>query len=125
MMDQAAAHGLVGAVQRYFDLMYDCDVSRFDQVFAPTSQLHGLRDGRLALLTAQTFRDTLAGKPSPKVVGAPREEAILLVDLASDNQALVKVRVRIATTVYIDYLTYHRIDGAWLITSKGFHIEQS
>ena len=125
MMDQAAAHGLVGAVQRYFDLMYDCDVSRFDQVFAPTSQLHGLRDGRLALLTAQTFRDTLAGKPSPKVVGAPREEAILLVDLASDNQALVKVRVRIAAIVYIDYLTYHRVDGAWLITSKGFHIEQS
>jgi hypothetical protein len=125
MMDQAAARGLVDAVQRYFDLMYDSDVSRFDQVFASTSQLHGLRDGRLALLTAQAFRDMLATKPSPKAVGAPREEAILLVDLASDNQALVKVRVRIAATVYIDYLTYHRVDGAWLITSKGFHIEQS
>jgi hypothetical protein len=124
-MDQAAAHGLVEAVQRYFDLMYDSDVSRFDQVFASTSQLHGLRDGRLALLTAQAFRDMLASKPSPKAVGAPREEAILLVDHASDNQALVKVRVRIAAIVYIDYLTYHRVDGAWLITSKGFHIEQS
>jgi hypothetical protein len=125
MMDQAAAHGLVEAVQRYFDLMYDSDVSRFDQVFASTSQLHGLRDGRLAPLTAQAFRDMLASKPSPKAVGAPREEAILLVDHASDNQALVKVRVRIAATVYIDYLTYHHVDGAWLITSKGFHIEQS
>ena len=26
-------------------------------------------------------------------------------------------------TRFIDYLTWHRIDGRWLITSKGFHLE--
>jgi hypothetical protein len=24
---------------------------------------------------------------------------------------------------FIDHLTWHRIDGKWLITSKGFHLE--
>jgi len=55
--------------------------------------------------------------------GAPRQEEILLIDFAADTQALVKVRVRIASTLFVDHLSYHRIDGAWLITAKAFHIE--
>jgi hypothetical protein len=39
--------GLMAAVQRYLDLMYDCDTSRFDQVFRPTAHLHGFRDGAM------------------------------------------------------------------------------
>ena len=46
------------------------------------------------------------------------------MDFASPTQALVKVRVRIDTLLYLDYLSYHRVDGAWLITAKSFHIEQ-
>jgi hypothetical protein len=124
MTDQKGLPGLTQAAQRYLDLMYDGDVSRFDKVFAATSQLHGLREGKLAMLTAQGFKDLLAGRPSPKAQGAPREEEILLVDFASPTQALVKLRVRIAQTVYVDYLTYHYIDGAWLVTAKGFHVDR-
>jgi hypothetical protein len=47
----------------------------------------------------------------------------LLVDFASTTQALVKVRVRLSAMVFVDHLTWHRIDGKWLITSKGFHLE--
>ena len=28
------------------------------------------------------------------------------------------------TILYLDYLAYHCIDGAWLITAKSFHIER-
>ena len=45
------------------------------------------------------------------------------MDVASRDQALVKVRVRINAILYVDYLSYHRIDGDWLITSKAFHVE--
>jgi hypothetical protein len=47
----------------------------------------------------------------------------LLVDLASTCQALVKVRVRIDTVQYLDYLSYHLISDIWLVTAKSFHIE--
>jgi hypothetical protein len=117
--------GLGRAVQRYFDLMYDSDVSRFEHVFRPTAQLHGLRDGKLTMLTAEAFKALLASRPSPKSVSAPREEEILLMDFASATQALVKVRVRINTIVFVDYLTYHRVDGDWLITAKGYHVERT
>jgi Putative lumazine-binding len=124
MPDHAASQSLLDAVERYFDLMFDGDVSRFDDVFAPTAQLHGLRDGNLRRLSAQEFKDLLAAGPSAKSKNAPRLQELLLVDSASPTQALVKVRVRMDATQYLDYLAYHRIDGAWLITAKSFHIEQ-
>ncbi len=123
MTDQT--NQLVQAVLRYFDLMYDSDVSRFDLVFCPTAHLHGLRDGKLRVLPAPAYKEALAGAPSPKALNAPRQEEVLLMDVTSADQALVKVRVRINALVYVDYLSYHRIDGAWRVTSKAFHVESN
>lgn len=111
------------AVQKYFDLMYDADVSTFDRVFRPTAQLHGLRDGKMRMLTAEAYRDVLAGNPSPKAQGSRRQEEILLLDFTSPDQALAKVRVRINAIVYVDYLNYHCVEGEWLVSSKSFHVE--
>ena len=113
------------AINGYFDLMYDGDTSRFDRVFRPTAQLHGIRDGKMAMFTASGYKELTASRPSPKSLNAPREEEILLMDFASPTQALVKVRVRINKTVYVDHLTYHRVDGDWLISSKGYHVERT
>lgn len=114
---------LTEAVQRYFDLMYDCDVSKFDAVFHHTSQLHGFREGKMTMWSASEYRDVLAKRESPKSAGAPREEAILLLDVASETQAFTKVKVRINAAVFIDYLTFHKIGGSWKITSKGYHLQ--
>ena len=114
---------LTAAVHAYFELMYDCDVSRFGQVFAATSQLHGFRNGEMTVWPAHTYKDVLAKRASPKSQNAGRRDEILLMDFASPTQALVKVRVKIAGTQFVDYLTYHKIDGAWLITGKGYHVE--
>lgn len=75
--------------------------------------------------SAQKFKDVIAGRPSPKSLNAPRQEEILLVDFAGADQALVKVRVRINDTVFVDHLSYHRIDGEWLITAKAYHVERT
>jgi hypothetical protein len=119
-----ALPGLAEAVQRYFDLMYDADITRFDRVFRPTAQLHGFRDGAMTMWPAAAYRDLLASRPSPRSAGAPRQEEILLMDLASESQALVKLRVRIHATSFIDYLLYHRIEGDWLVTAKSYHVER-
>jgi Putative lumazine-binding len=124
MPDLPAFPSLLGAVERYFELMFDNDVARFDQVFAASAQLHGLRDGELRLLPARDYRTVLAAGPSPKSRNAPRLQEILLVDFASATQAMVKVRVRIDTIQYLDYLSFHCLNGCWLITAKSFHIEQ-
>jgi hypothetical protein len=114
---------LTEAVQKYFDLMYDCDTSRFDEVFRSTAHLHGFRDGQFVTWPAPVYKEVLDKRQSPKSLGAPRADEILLMDFASTDLAFVKVRVRIAAMVFVDYLTWHRIDGKWLITSKGFRLE--
>jgi len=123
MTDTAAHQTLLAAVRRYFDTMFDSDVDRFDQVFAPTAQLHGLRDQALRVLTAAEYRQLLTTTPSPQSKGAPRRQEILLVDFASSSQAVVKVRVRIDLILYLDYLCFHLIDGEWRVTAKSFHVE--
>ena len=123
MPDRITTNSLLDAVERYFDLMFDSEVSRFDRVFAPSAQLSGLRDGNLRVLSTQEYRKVLASGPSPQSKNAPRHQEILLLDFASPTQAVVKVRVRIDALLYLDYLSYHRIDDTWLITAKSFHVE--
>lgn len=125
MIEHSGIETLTQAVQRYFDLMYDSDTSGFDRVFRSTAQLHGFRDREMAVWQAPKYKEILAGRPSPKSLNAHRQEEILLMDFASSTQALVKVRVRINAIVFVDYLTYHRIDGEWLVTSKGYHVEST
>jgi hypothetical protein len=123
-MNQATHHALLDAVERYFETMFDCDLTRFDQVFAPTAQLHGLRDGEIRILPVAEYRRLLASSASPQSKNAPRQQEILLVDFASPDQAVVKLRVRIDTILYLDYLAFHRIAGAWRVTAKSFYIER-
>jgi len=124
MTDAATHQALLATVGQYFETMFDSDVGRFDQIFAPTAQLHGLRDGNLRVLPAAEYRKVLASNPSPKAKNAPRCQEILLIDFASPCQALVKVRVRVDAILYLDHLSFHLIDGAWRITAKSFHIEK-
>ena len=124
MTDTVTQHALLRAVDAYFETMFDADLTRFDRLFVPTAMLHGLRDGALRVLSAADYRGLLASTPSPKAKGAPRQQEILLLDVASAEQALVKVRVRIDQVLYLDYLAFHRLDSAWRLTAKSFHIER-
>jgi putative lumazine-binding protein len=123
-MTEKTAHGtLLSAVSQYLEMMYDGDLSRFDAVFAPTARLHGVQGGQVRVLPAAEYRRLLPSRPSPKSKNAPRQQEILFIDIASLTQALVKVRVRIDDVLF-DYLSYHLIGGAWLVTAKSFDIER-
>jgi len=124
MTEKTAQCALLSALDRYLDMMYDSDLDRFDSVFAPTAQLHGVNEGQVRVLSAADYRGLLRSRPSPKSKNAPRQQEVLLIDMASSSQALVKVRVRIDDVLFVDYLSYHLIAGAWLVTAKSFHIER-
>ncbi len=112
------------AIQRYFDLMYDCEIDGFDEVFHPTAQLHGVMAGALTVWPAAAYREILAQRRSPKELQARRQEEILLLDTVGQDQALAKVRVRINDKLFADHLCFLRVDGHWRVTSKTFHLEQ-
>jgi putative lumazine-binding protein len=122
--EKTAHDGLLAAVNQYLEMMYDGDLNRFDTVFAPTAQLHGISGEQVRMLPAAEYRRLLSSRPSPKSKNAPRQQEILLIDVAASTQALVKVRVRIDDVLFVDYLSYHLIGASWLVTAKSFHIER-
>lgn len=121
--DASPVAGLTSALRRYFDLMYDCDTSRYDNVFLKTAHLHGHRDGAMVAWSGDVYRAILDKRQSPLSLGSLRHDEILLVDLASDDMAFVKVRLRINASVFVDDLIWHRIGSDWRISAKGFHLE--
>jgi Putative lumazine-binding len=113
--------GLVDLVRQYFEVVFTNNLTLFDKTFHERAQLSGIAGGALVVWSAQQYREVLEKRASPKSLGAPREEQILQLDLASSTHGLAKVQVRVNQTVFIDYLTMLRLDGeGWKIMSKTF-----
>lgn len=106
--------------KRYFDLLYTCDVARFDQVFHPNSQLQTVGTTGYAMLSAGQYKDILSKRKSPASSNAERRDEVLTIDQSSDTSALVKVRALINGTQYCDYLSLLKVDGQWRIASKVY-----
>jgi putative lumazine-binding protein len=124
MTDTSTYQSLLAATAAYFETMVDGDLARFDRLFAPTATLHGLRDGTLRVLLVADYRKLLAGNHRPRPRMRPGKRISCRSGFASATQALIKVRVRIDQTLYIDYLSFHLVSGAWRVTAKAFHIER-
>jgi hypothetical protein len=112
--------GVTDLAQAYFELLYTGDTALFDQVFHDESALLTVQDGRLARLSANDYRALLAGRESPRALGAPREDAIISIDFSSATHALLKVRVRIDQAVFIDHLSVLHLASGWRIVSKTY-----
>lgn len=111
------------AVQRYFDVLYTCDLTLFDSLFHPACHLFTVSDGAETLLTVQAYRDILSKRESPQQQGAPREEAVLGVQALSPHIAMVQVRVRVGAKVFRDHLHFIRSNGQWRLAAKLYTLE--
>lgn len=111
------------AIQRYFDVLYTCDLALFDSLFHPACHLFTVADGKEAVLSTQAYRDILAKRESPQKQGAPREEAVLGLQALSPDIAMVQVRVRVGGRVFRDHLHFIRSQGQWLLAAKLYTLE--
>jgi hypothetical protein len=112
---------LADVAQRYFDLVYTCNLTLYDQLFHPLAQLFVLKNGTAVSLTSAEYREILAHRQSPESTGAPRREQVHSIDLGAATQALIKLQVLIGQAEFIDYLTLLRGDDGWRIVSKTYH----
>jgi hypothetical protein len=112
---------LADAAQLYFDLLYTCDLELFDRIFHERAQLFTLENGTPVSRSANEYRELLRTRQSPQALGAPREDQLIDLDLASATQAFIKLRVRINQVAFLDYLTLLRLEQGWRIISKTYH----
>jgi hypothetical protein len=112
---------LLDAVDVYFRALHACDVDLLDSVFHPASSLFDVDKGTVDHYPA--WRGVVANRPSPASVGQDRDDEIIVVDWLSDTAAMVRVRLRVLDSIFVDQLSF--VDGAdgWRIVAKVWHLE--
>jgi hypothetical protein len=105
----------------YFETLYTQDLTMFDKVFHPGCVLYTSQEGTVVVRPIAEYRGIVAGRKSPKELGSPRKDEILMIDVISDEMALAKVRLRLNENIMVDYLNLLKVDGKWTIAAKFYH----
>jgi hypothetical protein len=114
---------LLDAVDVYFRALHACDVDLLDSVFHPASSLFDVDKGIITVDHYPAWRGVVVNRPSPASVGQDRDDEIVVVDWLSDTAAMVRVRLRVLDSIFVDQLSF--VDGAdgWRIVAKVWHLE--
>lgn len=115
-------NGILDLAQRYFDLLYTCDVGKFDDIFHSDARLQTVGKDGYVMLTSARYKEVLRDRRSPASQQAERQDEVLMVDLACETSALLKVRALVNGTRFCDYLTLLKMDGRWLIGAKSYAV---
>ena len=114
--------GIQSALQAYFDVMYECDIDKFDEVFHPACSLFTAGGASLVVRPFATYREEMKARTPPKSLGQTREaETIVKIDLLSPDIALAQVRVQIHDQLFADNLNLVRVGGRWMVVAKVYH----
>lgn len=117
-------HEIQAFLKDYFDVLQNQDLDLFDQVFHAGSVLYSVQDGVDGEVTVRPFaeyRTMVQGRQSPQDGGFPRLDEVLMIDVMSEQMAMVKVRLRLFDNIMVDYLNLMKVNGSWTIFAKLFH----
>lgn len=106
------------SLENYFEAMHSQDIEKFDSVFHSSVTLYSAQGNELVLRPYALYREQVLNRQSPKELGNPRSDQILMIDVISDSMALAKVQLQMFGGIMQDYLNFVKIDGHWWIIAK-------
>jgi hypothetical protein len=110
----AIAHVLTDA---YFPGIYEGNVRLLASTFYPGTLLFGDAGGKPYYKTLEQYLDGVAHRQSPKDSGKPFKGEIVSIDVIQ-TIAVAKVHVRMYDFNYYELLSFHELDGKWVIVNK-------
>ena len=113
------------AIQLYFDVLYECDLEKFDRVFHPSCNLYSPGDPDVAVVSLTTYRQIVADRTPPSKSGHEREEQVDAVLSASDDVAVVFLSSRVAERRFKDLLSFVRAQDGWKIVAKTYALREA
>lgn len=112
---------LIQAIELYCTALHECSLAKFDQVFHPSCSLFDSLEGVLTAMPIAEYREVIAKRTSPHSVGQARDDALISLDFLSPDAAVVKLRIRIHDQVFLDHLSFARVDHRFMIVAKVWH----
>ncbi|MGN8071083.1 nuclear transport factor 2 family protein [Mucilaginibacter sp. 22184] len=101
----------------YFKGIYEGDISKLSPIYYNGTLLFGDIKGQPYAKILEQYLDGVAHRQSPKDSGKPFKGEI--VDIRVINSiAVAEVKVKMYEFNYHEFLSFHQIDGKWLIVNK-------
>ena len=101
----------------YFKGIYEGDATVLGSIFNPGTLLFGDVKGQPYAKTLDQYLDGVAHRQSPRDSGKPFKGEILSVRTVQ-SIGVAEVRVKMYEFNYHEFLSFHKIDGRWLIVNK-------
>jgi len=110
-------------LQTYFDVMHECDMEKFDQVFHSSCSLFTVGGEALVVKPFEQYRREMTNRTPPKACGQSRDkERIVKIDFLSGDLVLAQVRVQIHDKLFADNLNLVKIGPRWMVVAKIYHL---
>ena len=118
MENQEDIAAITNAIENnYFKGIYEGDVRVLGSIFYPGTLVYGDVKGQPYFKTVDLYLDGVKNRQSPKDSGKPFKGEIL--DMRVVNSiAVAEINLKMYDFNYRDFLSFHKINGKWLIVNK-------
>jgi hypothetical protein len=118
MENQANVSAITDAIENYyFKGIYEGDEIRLGSIFYPGTLVFGDVQGQPYFKTADLYLDGVKNRQSPKDSGKLFKGEILKINVVN-SIATAEINVKMYDFNYRDFLSFHKINGKWLIVNK-------
>ena len=114
-----AHHAIAAVLGAYFKGLYTGDTALLRTVFHPDAALFAERGGQSYHKRLDDYLDGVAARASPASLGEPYRMRVLAIDVTHDI-AMARVHVPALGFNYVNYLSFVRWQGRWVIVNKVF-----
>jgi hypothetical protein len=113
--DSAAIAGILN--NSYFKGIYEGDINLLATCFFSKALLFGDVKGVPYYKTLAEYLDGVKNRQSPKDSGKPFKGEIVQIDIIN-TIAIARVKVKMYDFNYSEMLSFHKLDGKWVIVNK-------
>ena len=103
--------------KNYIKGLYEGDINLLKQIFYPGTLLFGDVKGQAYFKTLDQYLDGVANRQSPKDSGKPFKVEILSINVVN-SIAIAGLKVKMYDFYYHNMLSFHKLDGKWVIVNK-------
>lgn len=101
----------------YFKGIYEGDLSLLKEIYFPGTLLFGDVKGQPYFKNLDQYLDGVKNRVSPKDIDKPFEGEI--IDIRVTNSiAVAEVKLKMYDFYYHEFLSFHRLNGKWLLVNK-------
>ena len=101
----------------YFNAIYVGDTDRLGNLLYPGTLLFGDVKGQPYAKSREEYLTGVKNRQSPKDSGKPFEGKITSIDIVN-SIAVARVTVKMYDFLYDEFLSFHKIEGRWVIVNK-------